>query len=104
MNNTQIADVLKIALSFAGGIAVSKGWLNTADVSTLTTDILAAVGPVAALVAGAYGVWANSEAKLAANVAANPNVSKVETTPKLAAAMINANPAVVPFVTVKDAK
>ena len=79
MTQDQILAVLRQLLSFAGGFAVARGWLTDEQLTALA----GLVPPLLAI----WWVWRKaSPSSQLASVAANPDVKKIVTDPKIASA------------------
>ena len=85
MNQTQIQSVVKVILTFVGGLLAAKGWLSNESVSALTADILAVIGPAITLATLAWSIYQHTTANKIASTAALPEVKTIVTTPAMAA-------------------
>lgn len=75
--NDQVQMVIRYFLTLAGAYATNKGWLSTTDLSTLTADILAALGPAVMLVTFVWGFYVHSHGARIASVNAIEGVKVV---------------------------
>ncbi len=91
MNSSQLQSIAKVALTFIGGIMASFGWISSDDMSKVTADVLAVIGPATALVTLVWGIYQHSTANKIASTAALPEVKTVVTTPALANAIPASN-------------
>lgn len=88
--NDQLQMVVRYFLTVIGSLAAAKGLISPGDWSTLTTDILATIGPVTMLVTFLWGLYVHSHNAKIASVNAISGVKVVrDTTP---AAMVTAAP------------
>ena len=79
MTQDQFLAVLRQLLSFTGGFAVARGWLTNEQLTALA----GLVPPLVAI----WWVWRKaSPSSQIASVAANPDVKKIVTDPKIAVA------------------
>lgn len=94
MSKDQVMGILRWVLSFAGGVAVGKGWLTQAQVIDLTNLLLQVAGPLAALAAAAWALKANSKTSILQSASQMPEVKSMTITdPALASAAKTAEPA-----------
>ncbi len=87
MNSEQITSVLRSVLQFAGGLAVSRGFITGGELEII-------IGIIASVIALGMSVWTRRNAGLVASAAAVPAVAKIEAAPSVAAAV--PSPKVVP--------
>lgn len=83
MNSEQITSVLRSILQFAGGLAVSRGFITGGELEII-------IGIVASVVALGLSVWTRRSAKLAADAAKQPGVSVEVSDSETARAIIKA--------------
>ena len=70
MNMDQVNSALRWGMTMLGTYLTGKGWISTGDYSTLTTDVLAVVGPAMALGSFAWSLYVHSRNAKIASVAA----------------------------------
>jgi hypothetical protein len=80
MNTEQVASLLRTLLQVAGGMAVSKGWIDN-------DTAIAVTGAIVTLAVTAWGVWARRSTGLVASAAAVPGVAQIVATSKIAEAV-----------------
>ena len=69
MNKNQIWSVLRMALSFGGGILVTFGYLTTEQLNTLVTAIGEILGPLSTISALGWGLYTHTKAATVAKAA-----------------------------------
>ncbi|CAN7338189.1 hypothetical protein LJR090_002569 [Bosea sp. LjRoot90] len=77
-NNVQFWSFLRQILLTVGGGLVTKGYLDSGTLEAI-------VGALITIATAVYGLWLRRKAGLVASAAALPEVSKIVTTPALAA-------------------
>lgn len=80
MNSEQINSLLRSLLQFAGGLAVSRGYITGGELEII-------IGVVASVIALALSIYTRRAAGLVASAAAVPAVAKIEAAPSVAAAV-----------------
>lgn len=68
MNSDQIYGLIRTILAAIGGLAVGKGWIDSATVTTVA-------GALATVIVAFWSAWANKKANLVASVSAMPEVN-----------------------------
>lgn len=79
--NDQLQMVIRYFLTLAGALATQKGWISASDFSTLTADLLAALGPLIMLGTFLWGLYSHSNAAKVASVNAAIDQGKAFASP-----------------------
>lgn len=77
----QTQQLIAQVISIAGMLAVGLGWLTSEQVAGLTTNTLAAIGPVMTLAGLVWSLISSRKAAIVTAVASLPEVQKVVTEP-----------------------
>lgn len=77
MTQEQVFSIIRQALLFFGGVAVTKGWVDT-------ETMIALVGAAVTIGASAWALYERRAKGLINSTAALPNVSRIETDRKTA--------------------
>lgn len=80
----QTTQLIAQVVSIAGMLASGFGWLTPTQVAGLTTNILAAVGPIATIGGLIWSLVASRKSAVVSAVAAMPEVRAVVTQPTMA--------------------
>jgi hypothetical protein len=77
--SVQTSQLIAQIISIVGMVAVSFGWLSAEQVSSITTNILATIGPLMTLGGLAYSLYSARKNAVVTAVAAMPEVRAVVT-------------------------
>jgi hypothetical protein len=80
----QTTQLIAQVVSILGMLASGFGWLTPSQVATLSTNVLAAVGPIATIAGLGYSLFASRKNAVVTAVAALPEVRAVVTQPTAA--------------------
>ncbi len=69
INQNQMWSVLRMALSFGGGILVTFGYLTSQQLSTIIQSLSELLGPLAVIASTAWGLYTHTKAQTVAKAA-----------------------------------
>ena len=77
--NDQTAMMVRWAITALGGVLAQKGWISNADLTSVTANLFAAIGPVMMLGTALWGAYVHSHAAkvAAANAMLNAGTAMV---------------------------
>lgn len=94
--NDQTLSVIRWTITLAGGYLANRGIISNSDLSTLTSEVMAAIGPLMILGTFVWGIYAHSRDAKIASVNAIKGVKVVpEESPEPAVSTVPKNGGIV---------